>query len=95
MASLEGEEAKGAALRDHRERQRRFLKRAAEPEGPATWRPRKRHRKAAFQVAAHMHRVFREWFDKGLLYYQQQSDVSQRPPAISWPRLSLCPDMGF
>jgi len=54
MASLEGESAKGAALRDHRERQRCFLRRAAEPEGPATWRPRKRHGKAAYQVAAHI-----------------------------------------
>jgi hypothetical protein len=58
MAALQEGDARVAALNDQRARQRAFLKRSAPGVDAASWRPKKRHRRCAFQVSCHMHNVF-------------------------------------
>lgn len=92
MASLEGEESKQKALAEQRVRQQGWMKRK-QTGSNATWRPRKRYRKSAYQVVCHLHNQLVQHIPQGLLRFQVPMQEERGPP-ISWNRLSLSPDQG-
>lgn len=93
MSSMDGGPARQQALRDQRRRPQAFLNRK-ECGGTHSWRPKKRHRKAAFQWLCHLHMQLSPVIDEDILHFQAPSLAADRPPASSWPRLSLSPDQG-
>ena len=93
MAGLISEEAREAALQDQRARQRSFLKRKATAAGTATWRPRKRHRRSAYQYTCHIHNQLQQFVPGGLKHFMIP-DAGSGGQVSQWPRFSLSPDMG-
>lgn len=97
MAVASGCEAELALVQEsRRERQRAFLKRKT-PEGGVKaqdWRPRKRHRKSAWQWLCALHNQMTPLVPKGINYFCQAEQAQEREPPLKWPRLSISPDQG-
>ena len=92
MQELEG--TLDAALSEQVTRQENWLKRSrpdAENSDKCDWKPRKRHRKSAYQWLCCLHNQLKTYVHNGLLFFgPPNSEVSYS----AWPRLSISPDMG-
>ena len=81
-----------AATYDFHNRQESFLKRKR-VEADVGWRPRKLHRKSAFQWLSGVHQQMLQFVPTdGMLYYTGAR--AQEGPALTWPRLPCSPDQG-
>lgn len=83
------------ALEVRRARQRAFLKRKQPESGvkSADWRPRKRHRRSAWQWLCALHHQISQFHPSGLLHFCVPP-APETPSPILWPRLSISPDQG-
>ncbi|CAK0816772.1 unnamed protein product [Prorocentrum cordatum] len=92
MASVLSD-ASGDAAPAQRDRQRARLKRKLDES--ATFKPKKVHRKSAFQwLAALDNQVKSFGVDGGPRSHSQPEDLSMREPALKWPRISAACDLG-
>ena len=94
FAEVDGGAKKDEALQAQQARQRAWLKRSHSDMQKSTWRPRKRHRKAAYVYSVTEHAALEEILPDGLLHFQQPAEESQRGSPFSWPRVSYAPDQG-
>ena len=70
------------------------LMRKRKPAAGGHWKPRERHRKAAYMYAIAVNNQIEQCTGKSLLHFRQAELMNERGHWSTWPLVSASPDLG-